>query len=197
MSEKHQVKKTESALRQAGLESTAFECRTLSLAEVPGMAIARLRSLGMPDQFPGSTGQCSGEDPALLCLRPGEWLAVSESHTPTDLLAEMTRRADSDCLAVLDNSHGLAVFRLKGRGAPWLLAKLSGLDFLAGIHSGPHCAQTRMGHIVVTVRYRELQPDIFGFDLVLDRSYARYLWELLTASADHADDLAMAYGDTA
>jgi heterotetrameric sarcosine oxidase gamma subunit len=197
MSEQHQVKKTESALRQAGLESTAFECRTLSLAEVPGMAIARLRSLGMPDQFPGSTGQCSGDDPALLCLRPGEWLAVSESHTPADLLAEMTRRAGSDCLTVLDNSHGLAVLRLQGRGAPWLLAKLSGLDFLAGTQNGAHCARTRVGQIGVTVHYRELEQGAFGFDLVLDRSYARYLWELLTASADHADDLALAYGDAA
>jgi sarcosine oxidase gamma subunit len=78
-----------------------------------------------------------------------------------------------------------------------LLGKLSGLDYLAGVKTGAHCARTRMGHIGVLVHYREFDEGTFGFDLILDRSYARYFWELLTESAAHADNLAIAYGDAA
>ena len=64
-------------------------------------------------------------------------------------------------------SDGLAVFRLSGGGAPWLLGKLSGLDYQAGIKTGRHCARTRMGHISVLVHYRQVDDGTFGFDLVL------------------------------
>jgi hypothetical protein len=40
-------------------------------------------------------------------------------------------------------------------------------------------------------------PDQFVFDLILDRSLAKYLWQLLLASVPHADELALAYGTTA
>jgi len=197
MNDRQHIQETASALRQAGVDTTKFECQTLALEEITGLSATRLRSLGMPQQLPAVTGQCSAEDPAMLCLRPGEWLAVSESLAPAKLLAEMTARAGSDCITIHDSSHGLTVFRLQGKGAPWLLAKLSGLDFLAGIDTGAHCARTRMGHISVLVHYHVLDEGRFGFDLILDRSYARYLWELLTESAEHADDLATAYGDAA
>lgn len=174
-----------------------FECQTISLEEVTGMSITRLRSPGMPAQLPTGTGQYAGGDPTVLCLRPGEWLSVSESLSPRDLVEKMTAMAGGECSTIHDCSHGLAVFRLRGKGSPWLLGKLSGLDYQAGIKTGRHCARTRMGHISVLVHYRQVDDGTFGFDLVLDRSYARYLWELLTASAAHANDLAIAYGDAA
>ena len=197
MSEKQRIKETASALQQAEVESTTFKCRTLALEEVTGMSIARLRSLDIPAQLPQYTGQCAGDDPAVLCLRPGEWLSVSDSLSPGELIARMTAEAGDQCTTIHDCSHGLAVFRLTGTGAPWLLGKLSGLDYLAGIKTGTHCARTRMGHISVLVHFHQLDKGTFGFDLVLDRSYARYYWELLTQSAGHADDLALVYGDAA
>ncbi len=197
MSDKQRIEITASALQQAGVETTAFECQTLALEEVTGISITRLRSHGMPPQLPAETGHCAGDEPIVLCLRPGEWLTLSESLPPGDLVARMTTEAGDECTTIHDCSHGLAVFRLRGKGSPWLLGKLSGLDYLAGIKTGTHCARTRMGHISVLVHYREFDEGTFGFDLVLDRSYARYFWELLTESAAHADDLAIAYGDAA
>lgn len=161
------------------------------------MSIARLRSTATPAQFPPETGHCTGDDPTVLCLRPGEWLSVSESLSQAELVARMTAETGDECMTIHDCSHGLAVFRLRGKGSPWLLGKLSGLDYQAGVKTGTHCARTRMGHISVLVHYRKDDEETFGFDLVLDRSYARYFWELLTESAAHADDLAIAYGDAA
>lgn len=197
MSDKQRIEKSASALQQAGVEATTFECQTLALEEVTGMSITRLRSTGVPAQLPTETGQCSGDDPTVLCLRPGEWLSVSESLPPGELVARMTTEVGDECTTIHDCSHGLAVLRLRGKGASWLLGKLSGLDYLAGAETGAHCASTRMGHISVLVHYREIDETTFGFDLVLDRSYARYFWELLTESAAHADDLAIAFGDAA
>lgn len=179
------------------MEATTFECQTLALEELTSMSMTRLRSAGMPAQLPPGTGQCTSDDPTVLCLRPGEWLSVSESLSPAELVARMTNEAGDECTTIHDCSHGLAVFRLRGKGSPWLLGKLSGLDYLAGIKTGAHCARTRMGHVSVLVHYREIGEGTFGFYLVLDRSYARYFWELLTESAAHADDLAIAYGDAA
>jgi heterotetrameric sarcosine oxidase gamma subunit len=197
MNDKQRIEKTASALLQAGVEATTFECRTLTLEEVTNMSITRLRSTGNPADLTHETGRCAGNDPTLLCLRPGEWLSVSESLSPGELVARMTAETGDECTTIHDCSHGLAVFRLRGKGSPWLLGKLSGLDYLAGVKTGAHCARTRMGHIGVLVHYREFDEGTFGFDLILDRSYARYFWELLTESAAHADNLAIAYGDAA
>jgi heterotetrameric sarcosine oxidase gamma subunit len=197
MNDKQRLEKTASALQQAGVEATTFECQTLALEEVTGMSITRLRSAGVPADLPPETGQCAGNDPTVLCLRPGEWLSVSEFLSQEELAARMTAEAGDECTTIHDCSHGLAVFRLRGKGSPWLLGKLSGLDYLAGVNKGAHCARSRMGHISVLVHYRAFGEGTFGFDLVLDRSYARYFWELLIESAAHADDLAIAYGDAA
>jgi len=65
----------------------------------------------------------------------------------------------------------------------------------AGLSQGQHCACTRVAHAAVVVHYH--QPgggdSPFLFDLLFDRSLARYLWELLIASAAHADDLAKTF----
>jgi sarcosine oxidase gamma subunit len=94
-------------------------------------------------------------------------------------------------------SDGFAVFRLQGNGSPWLLCKLSGLDFLAGRAAGQHCARTKLGQVAVVIHYHQAENKAFVFDLLVDRSYARYLWELLAASAPHADELALTFGAAA
>jgi heterotetrameric sarcosine oxidase gamma subunit len=194
------------ALQQAGVESRALRTATLSIEEVRSASMVRLHSL--PDQpfsstfpfdLPSGTGACSGENPAVLCLRPGEWLLISDSISAQDLMQQIETHIDPGQTSCLDNSDGLAVFRLAGAGAPWLLGKLSCLDFLAGINHGRHCACTKMGQVAVIVYYHqphdEISRDQFVFDLVFDRSVAKYLWSLLTESAGHADELAKKYGD--
>jgi sarcosine oxidase gamma subunit len=52
-----------------------------------------------------------------------------------------------------------------------------------------------MGHVAVVVHYHQAFTGPFVFDLVVDRSIAKYLWLLLLESADHAEELTNNYGD--
>jgi heterotetrameric sarcosine oxidase gamma subunit len=174
---------------------------TLEIKELAGAAIVRVHSLPevqqpapIPNDLPAKTGHCSGVNPTALCLRPGEWLLISLAAEPSDLLQQASSRIDPDRITVTDNSDGLTVVRLSGSGAPWLLSKLSSLDYLAVTAAGEHCTRTKMGHIAVVVHYHQAEQGPFVFDLVFDRSFAKYFQGLLIASAPHADDLANTYG---
>jgi heterotetrameric sarcosine oxidase gamma subunit len=193
------------ALQQAGIEARTFETVTLRIEEVNDVSFVRLHSLqerpltGNPVlTLPEVTGTCSGDDPVALCLRPGEWLLLSETAPARSLVQSFEPLTDPETTAVLDGSDGLAMFRLSGPGSPWLLSKLSCLDFPGGQEHGAHCARTKMGHVAVIVHYH--QPHVpqhgekFVFDLIFDRSIAQYLWLLLTESAGHADELTKKHG---
>jgi len=206
MSNRHSGNMLPTPLQQAGIEGPPFHSDTLELKEVTGAAILRLHSLAPAEQLaaelenrgvelPLQPNQSTGSDPAALCLRPNEWLLFSEQFDPESLLDRLRPAIDPAQTSLLNNSDGLASFRLSGQGAPWLLSKLSGLDYIAGSSQGQHCASTRMAHAAVVVHYH--QPgggdSPFVFDLLFDRSLAKYLWELLSASAAHADDLAKTF----
>lgn len=208
MSNNHSGSVLPSPLQQAGMESALFHSDTLELKEVTGVTILRLHSLKPAEQLateleshgvelPLQPNHSTGSDPAALCLRPNEWLLLSEQSNPEHLFDRLQAAVDPAQTSLLNNSDGLATFRLSGQGAPWLLSKLSALDFVSGSLEGQHCARTRMAHAAVVVHYH--QPDggdsPFVFDLLFDRSLAKYLWELLSASANHADDLAKAHGE--
>lgn len=192
---------TPSALRQAGIMVSDFSTGTLSIREVAGASFVRMHSLtdlageaSTLIDLPQGTGQCTGGHPAILCLRPREWLFFSETTGPGDLLHHVIGMVDPAQTAVWNQSDALAVFRLSGEASAWLLSKLSGLDFLAGISSGPHCASTRMGQAAVIVHYHQAAGEEFVFDLIIDRSLAPYLWDLLRESAPHADELHASFG---
>ena len=193
-----------SALQQAGVDCLEYSNDSLEMKEISGASIVRLHSLQDAQQLnsgqlelPEKTGQCSGRNPTALCLRPREWLLISNVTEPVELLAYAKNNLGAERTAIYDNSDGLAIFRLSGSGAPWLLSKLSGLDYLAGTTAGEHCTRTKMGKIAVVVHYHQAGDDQFVFDLVFDRSVAKYLWDLLSESAPHADDLALAFGNAA
>ena len=189
------------ALQQAGVTNRHFSNPSLELREITAATMIRIHSLDPPERLtatlpgvgswlPEETGQSAGWNPAALCLRPQEWLLFCETDCNPDLLQEIASATDSQRTAVIDQSHGLAVFRLSGTAAPWLLGKLSCLDFLAGISEGQHCTQTRFAHCAVLVHYHDHSRGGYCFDLIFDRSIAKYMWSLLTASADHATELA-------
>jgi len=201
-----------SPLRQAGLTITQFNSETLELREIIDANVLRLHSLTAIEQLATATessgvklplqpGQCRGDEPVVLCLRPNEWLLFSDQFDSIKLMEKLRPAINPAETALFDNSDALVTFRLSGPGAPWLLSKLSGLDYMAGLSATGtperrHCARTRMAHIAVVVHYH--QPgnfeSSFVWDLIFDRSLAKYLWELLIASANHADDLSAAYG---
>ena len=191
--------------RQPRRPGRSLKRPTLRLWEVPGITLLRLHSLEDPAtlvsrlradaiSLPQETNEVAGDDPAAICTRPGEWLLLSEQASPESLRAQVMEQIDRALTTVLDLSDGIRVFRLSGEAAPWLLAKFSGLDFLAGVSQGPHAAQTRIADLAAVVHYRPADDGSPQFDLLFDRSLARYLWQLLTDAAAHAEELLATQG---
>ena len=96
----------------------------------------------------------------------------------------------------LHDLDGLRQF-LTGAASPWLLVKLCGLDALAGVSTGQHGARTRMGDVAIVLHFCPEPDGAPRFDLVYDRSIAKYLWDLLNDAAPHAEDLYHAHGAAA
>lgn len=194
-------------LQQAGLAVSSYSSNSIVLHELTGATLLRIHSLqpfaALRDdmaageiQLPAQVNQSLGQDPAVICLAPGEWLLFTDYLSASRLLQQMQPALDPRHTVALDVSAGLAVLRLAGGGAPWLLNKLCGLDFQHNIVLAAHAARTRLQQVAVTLHYH--RPGGLGhecvFDLICDRSLARYLWQLLLAALPHAEELAQRYG---
>lgn len=190
-----------SPLQQAGVEERDLSIGKVRLREVTNLSLARLRAgnaappgSNLFAQLPARTGQCSGSDPAFLCLGPQEWLVLSTASGPPQLVRSLQSDIGAGLAAAYDLTPGLVVLRLSGEAAPWLLSKLSCLDFISGTAAGRHCARTRMADAAVTIHYHQPADEEWAFDLIADRSIAAYLWGLLGACAPHANELTNTFG---
>ena len=96
-----------------------------------------------------------------------------------DLLVKRCEEALADVLHdAVDNSAGLAVFRLTGPGARSLLAAGCGLDFRDDKFPVGSCCRTRFTQIAAIIA--AVGPE--RFDIYVDRSYEVYLDEWLRDS---------------
>jgi len=190
-------------LQQAGLAPTRFEGGSISLWELADATLIRVHTLANAESTAAALATCgfpasvipntsNGAERAALCLRPGEWLLFSEQAGSEELLDELHAALDPASSSVLHQSDGLACFRLAGAGVPWLLSKLSSLDYLAGRSEGQHCTRTRLAQVTVLVHFHpeKAHDHNFVYDLIFDRSIAAYLWKLLLINAPHANELA-------
>ena len=196
----------ETALEQSGMPETAYRSSSIVLRELTGIALLRIHSLqafatlrdtmaACDILLPAEVNQSQGQDPAAICLAPGEWLLFSEYLGPGRLSAQVQPAVDLHHTAALDLTDGFAVFRLSGTGAPWLLSKLCALDFQRGA-AAAHAARTQMQQAAVTLHYHRpggLTTESV-FDLIVDRSIAAYLWQILLASIPHAEELEEQFG---
>lgn len=183
------------SLAQAGITAGRYAGSRLHLEEWPAAGLVRVHSLvDLPREcpeladWPDRTGRCRDGEPAILRLGPREWLLLAESLAADTVLETLDAVVDRSSTAIYDVSDGLTVFRLQGGAAPWLLAKVCALDVLAGSAGGRWCARTRVGQVTAVVHFRGMASGVF--DLIVDRSLARHLWELLTSCAPHAEELA-------
>ncbi len=120
----------------------------------------------------------SGSDPRSLWIGPDRWLLVSSSIS-ADLLVKRCEETLADVLHnAVDNSAGLAVFRLTGPGARDLLAAGCGLDFRTGKFRVGDCCRTQFAQIAAVI----IAEGPEQFDIYVDRSYEVYLGEWLKDS---------------
>ncbi len=199
------------ALEQAGVSENGYEGdyegEALRIRELSGATVLRLHTLlpleaiqpamqscGL--ELPALANHSVGQDPAFLCLRPGEWLLFSEFLDSDRLLQRVRPGVEKASTALIDASDALATFRLSGAAAPWLLSKLSCLDFHSGQDAGQHCARTLLAKITAVIHFHQPRngSSPFVFDLIFDRSVASYCWQVLRASAPHAEEMCRNWG---
>ncbi len=129
--------------------------------------------------------RASGSDPRSLWFGPDRWLLVSSSIS-ADLLVKRCEETLADVLHnAVDNSAGLAVFRIVGPGARDLLAAGCGLDFRDEKFPVGNCCRTRFAQIAAVIA----ADDPEQFDIYVDRSYEVYFGDWLRDSLSIFDGL--------
>jgi sarcosine oxidase subunit gamma len=105
-------------------------------------------------------------------------LLVSSSIS-ADLLLKRCEEALGDVLHnAVDNSAGLAVYRLTGTGARDLLAAGCGIDLRDEKFPVGSCCRTRFAQIAAIIAAEGTEQ----FEIYVDRSYEVYLGEWLSDS---------------
>lgn len=192
----------QTASQQAGMDTFGFDLGELALRELDGLVLMRAQrhdrftATSFSKDLPAATGDVRGVEPAVLCLAPGEWLGIASADS-AEALRQLLEAGIEGYGTLRDVSDGHAILRLSGAAAPWLLAKLSGLDYLGGTRMGNHCARTRMIDIAALVFFHASADEGDVFDLIIDRSYLAYLWAQLQTAAPHAIELSTTLGNPA
>ena len=197
--------KSNTPLTQAGFTTTRFDAERIVIREVGNATfvrvhamsgtetvVAALQSRGFPASGVPNTSAGSGR--FAMCLRPNEWLLFSEQADDGSMGAEVRTAFDPGTVAVLPQSDALACVRLSGAAAPWLLSKLSAVDYHALQGKGQYCTRTRLAQVTVLVHCHPsgeagAQTGEHVYDLIFDRSIAAYLWNVLLRNAPHATEL--------
>jgi heterotetrameric sarcosine oxidase gamma subunit len=195
------------ALQQAGLHNVLHQAGDFELSLRSGVSLLRVHSLQPRAELdaalahtgiclPERVNQASGQDPSALCLAPSDWLLFSETRTLEQLQAPLQAALDPGLTAVLDQSAALAVFRLAGSTAAWLLSKCAGLDWRRMMANGQHCCRTKLDRLPAILHYH--QPGNGSgapvFDVMLERSLARHGWQMLLDRLPHARELEQQHG---
>ena len=129
-------------------------------------------------------------EPKCLWHGPDRCLIVSDSTTADSLLNKCQETLADVLHHAVDNSAGLAVFRLVGPGARDLLAAGCGLDFRTGKFPVGTCCRTRLAHIGAVIAAEGPEQ----FDIYVDRSYDAYLGDWLRDSLSIATSIAAPTG---
>ena len=109
---------------------------------------------------------------------PDRCLLVSESMTAGSIVKKCQETLADVLHHAVDNSAGLALFRIVGPGTRDLLAAGCGLDFRSEKFPVGTCCRTRLALIAAVITAEGPEQ----FDIYVDRSYEAYLGEWLRDS---------------
>jgi len=138
-------------------------------------AAARVFGAALPDP----NAWAAYETAQVLWQAYDEWLIVTPDGRQ-NALASSLRHALSDVhCAITDVSDLRAAFELRGERARDVLQKGCALDLHPRAFGANGCATTALARVRVTIR----QTDPATYELLVERSYAAYLWDWLTDAA--------------
>ncbi len=120
-------------------------------------------------------------DVMVLWLGPDEWLIVTSPAVAGDVAARLESALRGLSSAFNDISGGQTLISVSGVRSPEVIAKGCTLDIHPSVFSAGQCAQTHLAKAAVVLRPQE--GSVPGFDIVVRRSFADYLWRWLLDAA--------------
>lgn len=127
--------------------------------------------------LPVAANSIEGTERRAYWLGPDEWLL----ETTGDDIAECRAALEDGLLgchsAINDLSGALVTYRVRGRRSRKLLAKGCTLDLHPDVFKAGTCAQTGLAKANVIL---SLSDDGDGFDIIVRRSFADYVWQWLS-----------------
>lgn len=165
----------------------------VSLVEPPPPALINVRGAGDDVAFAAAVGGATGValpveanrfatsgDVSIAWLGPDEWLIIAPGGQEGALCTAMESALEGRHHAVTDVSANRSVFRLSGTGVRDLLAAGSPFDFHPRNFAAGDCTQTVLARTGAIILQRDDAP---SYDILVRRSFARYLWQWLETAA--------------
>lgn len=125
---------------------------------------------------PAANRFVAGDDVTAAWLGPDEFLVITEWDQVAATADRLAGALAGHHAGVTEVSDQLAVIRLSGPRARWVLAKGCALDLHPGVFGPGDCAQTLFERAGITLLQRDAAPT---YHLLVRRSFAAYLWAWL------------------
>lgn len=146
----------------------------------PGGALAA--ALGVP------IGRAARDGDGVLVLRtaPDAWLLLAAVGMAAPVLRRLEALGDGEFANAFDVTHGYALVRLTGPGAAPTLARVCAIDLTDAATPDRTAFRSLVAGVVATVVRDDTGPGGERSYLVqCDRSYGRYLVDVLTDAASY------------
>ena len=124
----------------------------------------------------------NGDDVTVLWLGPDEWLITAPPGAEGDLGTRLAQAVDGHHAAVVDVTDNATTIRIAGPAARTALAKGCSLDLHPRAFGPGRVAQSVVAQVDVILHQVAGDDGAAGpaFDLIVRRSFAEYLWQILT-----------------
>jgi sarcosine oxidase subunit gamma len=146
--------------------------------EITGRSVVRLRVLPRGAnaasealELPQQALRWTFGEPAAYWLGPDQWLLISDSQAPQDIINHIDSTLSGQLYAATDMSSSNVCFSLSGPAARTVLAMGCGIDMHMDAFKTGHCVHTLFANVLLFI----VAVEDNGFELYVDRSHSRYL----------------------
>lgn len=157
------------------------ELLSVSIEQVTNRSIVSLKVLpDVADEVAQRLSLCVSmridlAEPGSLWVSPGCWLMTGANGSAGSLLSRCAEQLDDRLHLAIDMTDGLSIISVAGNNASKLLSSACGLDLRRREFPVGMCCRTRFAQVPVFVA----RIGDEHFELIVDRSYSRYLTDWL------------------
>lgn len=170
----HPVVKTQAAFRELPFV-TKINLRGDPSDKKFVRAVSDIVGADLPLQHGGIT---RSDRARILWLGPDEWLIVSDTVAPADLLNQFRPYEKDLMLSAVDVSSARTIIALEVLNADWVLAKGCGLDLHPRRFPPGSCAQTLLARVSVILE-RSPSTENSSWQIYVANSFAAYIADWL------------------